>query len=76
MSIERALGKLVIDVNFREAFFSNPAAASAAAGILLSDGEQSALAQIRPGALAAFQRYLDSKRLDMAGATSDVEMVS
>jgi hypothetical protein len=26
--VERALGKLVIDADFRDAFFSNPAAAS------------------------------------------------
>jgi hypothetical protein len=74
--VERALGKLVIDVDFRDAFFSNPAAASEAAGIALTDGERSALARIRPGALAAFQRYLDGKQLDMAGATSGLEMAS
>jgi len=62
--MERALGKLVMDVAFREAFFVDPTAASVAAGIELTDHERSALGRIRPGALAAFQRYLDGKHID------------
>ena len=79
-AVERALGKLVIDVNLRDAFFCNPAAASEAAGLNLTEGERSALTRIRPGALAAFQRYLEGKRLDRmligAGATPELELAS
>jgi hypothetical protein len=67
-AVEQALGKLVIDIGFREAFFSDPTAASEAAGVPLTEGERSALARIRPGALAAFQRYLKGKRLHEAPA--------
>ena len=63
-AIEQALGKLVIDGGFREAFFRDPAVASEAAGIPLTDRERSALTRIRPGAFAAFQRYLETKRLN------------
>ncbi len=60
--MEQALGKLVIDGGFRDAFFRDPAVASEAAGIPLTDRERRALTRIRPGALAAFKRYLDSKQ--------------
>ena len=60
-ALEQALGKLVMDRGFRDAFFRNPSAASEAAGIRLTDHEWSALTRIRPGALAAFERYLDGK---------------
>ena len=63
-ALEQALGKLVMDGGFRDAFFRDPFAASEAAGIRLSDHESSALTGIRPGALAAFERYLRAKRLD------------
>jgi hypothetical protein len=63
-AMERALGKLVMDRGFRDAFFRDPSAATEAAGIRLTDHEWSALTRIRPGALAAFERYLHSKRLD------------
>ena len=62
-AMEQALGKLVMDVGFRDAFFRDPTAARLAAGIQLTDQECSALRRIRPGALAAFQRYLDGKRI-------------
>jgi hypothetical protein len=62
-AVEQALGKLVIDAEFRDAFSRDPAAASEAAGIPLTDGERSALSRIRPGALAAFKRYLDARHL-------------
>ena len=64
-AIEQALGKLVVDGGFRDAFFIDPAMASEAAGIPLTDRERNALARIRPGALAAFQRYLDAKRVEL-----------
>jgi hypothetical protein len=62
-AMEQALGKLVMDVRFRDDFFRDPMAASLAAGIQLTDQERSMLGRIRPGALAAFQRYLDGKRI-------------
>ena len=63
-AMEQALGKLVMDRGFRDAFFRDPAAATEKAGIRLADHEWSALTRIRPGALAAFERYLRSKRFD------------
>lgn len=62
-AVEQTLGKLVMDVGFREAFFQDPMAASLTAGIQLTDQERRTLARIRPGALAAFQRYLDRKQI-------------
>ena len=62
-AMEQALGKLIMDARFRDAFFRDPAAASLTAGLQLTHGERSALGRIRPGALAAFQRYLDDKRI-------------
>jgi hypothetical protein len=62
-AMEQALGKLVMDDRFRDAFFIDPAVATEAAGIPLTDRERNALARIRPGALAAFQRYLEAKRV-------------
>jgi hypothetical protein len=63
-AMEQTLGKLVMDRGFRDAFFRDPSAASEAAGIRLTDHQWSTLTRIRPGALAAFERYLHSKRLD------------
>ncbi len=63
-AMEQTLGKLIMDTGFREAFFCDPTAASAAAGIELSAHERDALGRIRPGALAAFQRYLDGKHIE------------
>jgi hypothetical protein len=59
--MEHALGKLVLDGDFRAAFFRDPLEASVAAGLALTDGERLALTQIRAGALAAFQRYLGAR---------------
>lgn len=67
-AVEQALGKLIMDRPFREAFFCDPAGASASAGIELTDDERRALGRIRPGALAAFQRYLDGKHIDEVSA--------
>jgi hypothetical protein len=66
-AMEQAIGKLVVDRGFRDAFFRDPAAASEAVGIRLTADESGALARIRPGAFAAFARYLDAKRLDWPG---------
>ncbi len=67
-AMEQALGKLIVDSQFREAFFCDPASASTAAGIELTELERRALGRIRPGALAAFQRYLDGKHIDEMSA--------
>src|SRR5262249_780228 len=42
--------------------FCDPLAAALAAGTELTDRERSALGRIRPGALAAFQRYLGGSK--------------
>jgi hypothetical protein len=63
-AMEHALGKLIMDARFRDAFFDDPLAASLAAGLQLTEQECRELGHIRPGALAAFQRYLDGKRFD------------
>ena len=60
-AMERALGKLVMDAAFRDAFFRDPVAACRTVGIELTDRERDALAQIPRGALTAFQRYLSGK---------------
>jgi len=65
--MEQALGKLVLDGGFRDAFFRDPRAASVAAGLALTDGERSALTRIRAGAFAAFQRYFDARLAGDAG---------
>jgi hypothetical protein len=58
-----ALGKLTMDAWFRDALFRDPMATSRVAGMQLTDQERGTLGRIRPGALAAFQRYLDGKRV-------------
>src|SRR5262249_15163066 len=60
-AMERALGKLVLDATFRDAFFSDPVVAARVANLELTERDREALARIRPGALAAFRRYLDAK---------------
>ena len=62
-AMEHALGKLVMDVRFREEFFRDPLTASLAAGLQLTEQERRELRHIRAGALAAFQRYLDGTRI-------------
>jgi hypothetical protein len=62
-AMEQALGKLVMDNQFRDVFFRDPLVASLSAGIQLTDRERSVLERIRPGALAAFQRYLGGKQI-------------
>ena len=62
--MEQALGKLVLDGGFRDAFFRDPAVASEVAGISLTDNERNPVTRIRPGARAAFQRYVSGERFD------------
>ena len=63
-AMEQTLGEFITDPGLRDPVFRDPSAASEAAGIRLTDHERSALTRIRPGALAAFERHIHSKRLD------------
>lgn len=59
--VERAVGKLVTDEGFRDAFFQNPKTASLQAGLELSAEELDALARIPRPALAALSARLDDR---------------
>ena len=59
--VERAVGKLVTDEGFRDAFFRNPKVASLQAGLELSTEELDALSRIPPAALAALSSRLDDR---------------
>jgi hypothetical protein len=72
-AMEQTLGKLVMDLEFRDAFFWDPATASRQAGIELTGGELDILARIPAGALAAFKRYLDRKWA--SGGAAEVDAV-
>jgi hypothetical protein len=61
-ALEQALGKLVLDCEFRSAFFRDPEAATRHAGLDLTGRERNALAAIRPGAVTAFRLKLDEPR--------------
>ena len=72
-AMEQTLGKLLMDVGFRDAFFRDPAKASGQAGIELTGGELNILARIPPGALVAFKRYLDRKWA--SGGAAEVDAI-
>ena len=59
--VERAVGKLVTDEGFRNAFFRDPKVASLQAGLELSAEELDALARIPRPALAALSARLDDR---------------
>ncbi len=59
--VERTLGRLVTDKDFREAFFADPAAASLRIGVELSREELDALRRIPRAALAEFCRRMDDR---------------
>jgi hypothetical protein len=59
--VERAVGKLVTDEGFRDAFFRNPTVASLQAGFDLSPDELDALSRIPRVALAALSACLDNR---------------
>jgi hypothetical protein len=59
--VERAVGKLVTDEGFRDAFFRDPMTASAQAGFELSADELDALSRIPQAALAALSARLDDR---------------
>jgi hypothetical protein len=60
-AVERALGKLLTDENFRERFFENPEAASWEAGISLSTTELDALSRLSRRALDVLSEDLDKR---------------
>ncbi len=64
-AVERALGKLLTDENFRDRFFTNPELATWAAGFILSSIELEALSRLSPEALSRFSEHLD-KRISRA----------
>jgi hypothetical protein len=59
--VERAVGKLVTDESFRNAFFRDPKVATLQAGLELSAEELDALARIPRLALAALGARLDDR---------------
>jgi hypothetical protein len=62
-AVELTLGKLLMDARFRDAFFEDPAATSNVAELDLTESELDGLRRIRPGAFAAFRKYLDGKTI-------------
>jgi putative modified peptide len=60
-AVERTLGKLATDEQFRVRFFENPAAAMWEAGIPLSPLEVEALAGLSSAAIARFSESLDGR---------------
>jgi hypothetical protein len=60
-AVERTIGKLVTDADFRARFFSDPAAASWASGLALSPVELDALAALSYAALTRFSKSLDPR---------------
>jgi len=71
-AVERTLGKLATDEEFRERFFENPAAATWEAGLPLSAVELEALSTLPRAAIARFSQSLDARirRLCLAGTPS------
>jgi hypothetical protein len=60
-AVERALGKLLTDENFREQFFAGPEVACWGAGFVLSPVELEALSGLSNEALARFGECLDKR---------------
>lgn len=60
-AVERILGKFFTDDAFRARFFADPAGASFAAGLELSDAEVAALSRLPRVALAEVSRRLDDR---------------
>jgi hypothetical protein len=60
-AVERTLGKLATDEDFRARFFENPAAATWEAGLPLSPIELEALSRLSRVAIARFSRSLDGR---------------
>jgi hypothetical protein len=60
-AVERVLGKLLTDENFRDRFFTNPETASWEAGLSLSPIEFEALSRLSHEALTRFSEGLDTR---------------
>lgn len=60
-AVERALGKLLTDENFRERFFASPELACWEAGFALSPVELEALSRVSSEALVKFSEALDKR---------------
>jgi putative modified peptide len=60
-AVERTLGKLMTDDDFRRRFFRDPAAASFAAGLQLSPAEVHALSRLPREAILQFRACLDAR---------------
>ena len=60
-TVERRLGKLATDEDFRTRFFENPSAATWEAGLPLSPIELEALSGLSRVAIARFSRSLDGR---------------
>ena len=60
-AVERVLGKLLTDENFRERFFASPELACWEAGLALSPVELEALSRVSSEALAQLSEALDER---------------
>jgi len=60
-AVERTLGKLATDEEFRARFFANPEAATWEAGLSLSPVELEALSRLSRAAIARFSQSLDGR---------------
>jgi len=60
-AVERTLGKLATDEEFRTRFFENPGAATWEAGLPLSSVELEALSGLSRAAIARFSQTLDGR---------------
>jgi len=71
-AVERTLGKLATDDEFRARFFENPAAATWEAGLPLSPVELEALSRLSQTAVVRFSQSLDGRirRLCVASTPS------
>lgn len=70
-AVERTIGKLVTDADFRARFFSGPAAATWEAGLTLSPVELDALAALPYAALTRFSKTLDPRIRRLCTDTRD-----
>ena len=60
-AVERAIGRLCTDEDFRSRFFANPEAASHEAGLPLTTSEAQALAALSVEAVVSFAREIDPR---------------
>ena len=78
--VERTIGKLATDADFRARFFFNPGAASWEAGLRLSPVELDALSALSYAAISRFSESLDPRicrlRLDATNARRRTESPS